>query len=76
MAFVTDASTDQQKVLETTLARAADDVAASGLKPPAIVVVGQVVRLRPALDWLGAASGRVLTADPLGHRSNPQKDSA
>jgi uroporphyrin-III C-methyltransferase len=36
----------QQQVLETTLARAADDVAASGLQPPAIVVVGQVVRLR------------------------------
>ncbi|WP_422370926.1 uroporphyrinogen-III C-methyltransferase [Hoeflea sp.] len=76
VAFVTDASTDQQKVLETTLSRAAEDVAASGLNPPAIVVVGQVVRLRPALDWLGAASGRVLDADPLGHRTNPQKDSA
>jgi uroporphyrin-III C-methyltransferase len=39
-------------------------------------VVGEVVRLRPALDWLGAAAGRVLVADPLGHRANPQKDSA
>jgi uroporphyrin-III C-methyltransferase len=48
MAFVTDASTDQQQVLETTLARAADDVTASGLQPPAIVVVGEVVRLAGA----------------------------
>jgi len=76
VAFVTDASTAEQNVLETTLARAADDVAASGLQPPAIVVVGQVVRLRPALDWMGAAAGRVLTADPLGNRASTQKDSA
>lgn len=76
VAFVTDASTATQNVLETTLARAADDVAASGLQPPAIVVVGQVVRLRPALDWMGAAAGRLLTADPLGNRASAQKDSA
>ena len=76
VAFVTDASTATQNVLETTLERAADDVAASGLQPPAIVVVGQVVRLRPALDWMGAAAGRVLTADPLGNRAEAQKDSA
>ena len=76
MAFVTDASTDAQQVLETTLSRAAEDVAASGLQPPAIVVVGQVVRLRPALDWMGAAAGRVLTADPLGNRADAQKDIA
>jgi uroporphyrin-III C-methyltransferase len=76
VAFVTDASTSTQQVLETTLARAADDVAASGLQPPAIVVVGQVVRLRPALDWMGAAAGRVLVADPLGNRADAQKDSA
>ncbi|WP_417411412.1 uroporphyrinogen-III C-methyltransferase [Hoeflea sp.] len=76
VAFVTDASTAEQKVLETTLSRAADDVAASGLQPPAIVVIGQVVRLRPALDWMGAAAGRVLTSDPLGNRADAQKDSA
>lgn len=76
VAFVTEASTSTQQVLETTLARAADDVAASGLQPPAIVVVGEVVRLRPALDWMGAAAGRVLVADPLGNRAEAQKDSA
>ena len=33
-------------------------------------VVGEVVRLRAALDWLGAAEeGRVLTADPLGRHA-------
>ena len=47
-------------------------LAASGLEPPAIVVLGEVVRLRAALDWLGALAGRVLVADPLG----PQARSA
>ena len=69
VAFVCDAATVRQTVLETTLARAEADVAASGLEPPAIVVVGEVVRLRPALDWLGALDGRVLSADPLSLRA-------
>ncbi|MEP7454825.1 uroporphyrinogen-III C-methyltransferase [Phyllobacterium sp. SB3] len=68
VAFVCNASTDHQQVLETTLEKAASDVAAANLKPPAIVVVGQVVRLRGALDWLGALEGRVLKQDPLGTR--------
>lgn len=68
IAFVCNATTGHQKVLETTLERAEADVQQSGLRPPAIVVVGQVVRLRAALDWLGAAEGRVLTQDPLGTR--------
>lgn len=69
VAFVCHAATDSQKVLETTLARAEADVAASGMEPPAIVVVGDVVRLRAGLDWLGALTcGRVLDADPLGAR--------
>lgn len=70
MAFVCNATTAQQQVLETTLARAEADVAGAGLSPPAIVVVGEVVRMRAALDWLGALNdGRVLRTDPLGHRS-------
>ena len=69
VAFVCDAATVRQTVLETTLARAEADVAASGLQPPAIVVVGEVVRLRPALDWMGALDGRVLSADPLSLRA-------
>ena len=70
VAFVCNATTAQQQVLETTLATAEKDIAGAGLSPPAIVVVGEVVRMRAALDWLGAASeGRTLVADPLGSRS-------
>jgi uroporphyrin-III C-methyltransferase len=69
LAFVCDASTHRQRVLETTLGEAEAMMHAEGIEPPAIVVVGQVVRLRPSLDWLGALSGRVLQADPFDNRT-------
>jgi uroporphyrin-III C-methyltransferase len=68
LAVVSRATTPEQRVLETTLAAAAADVEASGIEPPAIVVVGEVVSLRAGLDWLGALAGRVLEADPLGRQ--------
>ncbi|RYC12348.1 uroporphyrinogen-III C-methyltransferase [Ciceribacter ferrooxidans] len=74
VAFVCDAATASQKVLETTLGEAERAVAASGFEPPAIVVVGEVVRLRPSLDWLGALSGRKLVADPFA--GDNRKDTA
>lgn len=66
VAIVSQATTSRQRVLETTLARAVDDVAASGIEAPALIVVGEVVRLRAGLDWLSALSGLKLDADPLG----------
>ncbi|MGB3814385.1 MAG: uroporphyrinogen-III C-methyltransferase [Shinella sp.] len=69
VAFVCNAATAEQTVLETTLARAEADVEAAGIEPPAIVVVGEVVRLRGSLDWLGALTeGRRLAPDPFGSR--------
>ncbi|HVT50329.1 MAG TPA: uroporphyrinogen-III C-methyltransferase [Dongiaceae bacterium] len=68
VAVISKATTAEQQVLETTLARCAADVEVNGIEPPAMVVVGEVVRLRAALDWLGAIGGRVLKADPLGAR--------
>lgn len=69
VAFVCNAATERQQVLETTLAHAEADIARAALSPPAIVVVGQVVRLRAGLDWLSAfTTGRVLDPDPLGLR--------
>ncbi len=66
LAVISRASTEEQRVIETTLGRAAADVAAAGLEPPALVVLGPVVRLRAGLDWLGALAGRALNPDPLG----------
>lgn len=66
VALVSKATTDAQQVVVTRLDRAVTESRA--IEPPALVVVGEVVRLRPALDWLGAMSGRKLEPDPLGTR--------
>jgi uroporphyrin-III C-methyltransferase len=63
-AIVAHATTDRQQVIETTLVGAA--AAAAGASPPALFVIGDVVRLRDGMDWLGALSGRALDPDPLG----------
>ncbi len=64
VAIVAAATTGEQKVIETTLGDAAKRI--NEVSPPALFVVGEVVRLHTGLDWLGALSGRVLEADPLG----------
>ncbi len=68
VAVISNASLPEQRVLETTLGRVASDVEKQGFKPPAMFVVGEVVKLRSALDWLGAMEGRELEIDPLGLR--------
>ena len=68
---VPQAATPEQRVVETTLARAAADAEAHRLEPPAVIAVGPVVRLRAGLDWIGAALGRRLDPDPLGTRAQP-----
>jgi uroporphyrin-III C-methyltransferase len=65
-ALIAHATTERQQIVETTLTGAKQ--AAVGMSPPALFVVGEVVRLRDGLDWLGALSGRVLDHDPLGYR--------
>ena len=69
VALVRNATLKDQEVLETTLATAAADVERTGFKAPAIIVIGEVVRLRDGLDWLGALEGRVLKRDPLETRT-------
>ncbi len=51
VAIIANATLANQQVLTTTLATAADDVAKSSIKPPALIVVGQVVDLHDQLDW-------------------------
>ena len=66
VAIISQATTKNQRVLETQLSTAAADVLASGIQAPALIVVGEVVRLRAGLDWLSALDGHELVADPLG----------
>jgi uroporphyrin-III C-methyltransferase len=63
VAFVCNASLASQHVLETTLEKAETAVREAGLQPPAIVVVGEVVKMRQSLDWLSAAKGRNWNSD-------------
>jgi uroporphyrin-III C-methyltransferase len=72
MAIVSQATLPSQAVLETTLGACVADAATSGLEPPALLVIGDVVRLRAGLDWLGALTGRSLTPDPLGDRGQTE----
>ncbi|TYC49267.1 uroporphyrinogen-III C-methyltransferase [Rhodobacterales bacterium] len=76
VGIVCNASLEGQEVLETTLGRCHEDAIAANIAPPAIVCVGEVVRLRSGLDWLGALSGKVLESDPLGLREVRQSADA
>jgi uroporphyrin-III C-methyltransferase len=62
VAIISKATTEDQRVLETTLATAAADMAAATIEPPAVVVIGPVVRLRHELDWLGRLAATTLGA--------------
>ncbi|MDF1737174.1 MAG: uroporphyrinogen-III C-methyltransferase [Minwuia sp.] len=69
VAIVTDATLPGQRVVETTLAQAATVVEREGLKPPALVVVGGVVGLRTALNWIdGQFADPSVITDRLGRR--------
>jgi len=76
VAIVTDATLPTQRVLETTIARAAADLARAELEPPAIVCVGRVTLLRQTLDWAAQLRGQgPRDLDPLGLKS-PLADTA
>jgi uroporphyrin-III C-methyltransferase len=67
VAVVTSATTEDQKVLETTLGTIIDDIAAAEMSPPAIICVGSSVLMRQVLDWQGMAAGEApRNLDPLG----------
>ncbi len=66
VAIVSRATTPAQQVLTSTLGDAV--AAAVGSETPAIIVVGEVVRLRAGLDWMGALDGKRLDPDPLDRR--------
>jgi uroporphyrin-III C-methyltransferase len=56
VAIIASATLPNQRVLVTTLAGAAAAAEAARIEPPTIVAVGEVVRLRATLDWLGTAA--------------------
>jgi uroporphyrin-III C-methyltransferase len=61
-AVIERATTDRQCVAVATLATLPDAAAARGLKPPALIVIGEVVTLRTSLDWDAVRAGPSLAA--------------
>jgi uroporphyrin-III C-methyltransferase len=62
-AIVSDATFGDQAVRVTTLGELGAHAKES--QAPAVLVIGENVKLREGLDWLGAMSGKLLDADPL-----------
>ncbi len=65
-AVVSNATFAGQSVRVTTLAELG--AAAAESAAPAILVIGENVKLRAGLDWLGALAGKTLDPEPLGRR--------
>jgi len=57
VAIVSKATTAAQRVVVSCLEDAAAAAARAGVEAPTIIVIGEVVRLRATLDWLGAGDG-------------------
>jgi uroporphyrin-III C-methyltransferase len=65
-AIISNASLADQNTRVSTLSRL--QAVARESDAPAIIVIGENVRLRAGLDWLGAMSGKLLEHDPLQQR--------
>ena len=63
-ALVEQGTTERQRVLEGTLDTLAGRVEGAGARAPALLIVGEVVRLRERLDWFRAGEGG---APPRAH---------
>ncbi|HSS64728.1 MAG TPA: uroporphyrinogen-III C-methyltransferase [Gammaproteobacteria bacterium] len=67
VAVVAEGTKAGQRRLLTTLDRAPDDVAAAGIAPPAVVIIGDVVALSAKLDWFAADRRAETTMARAGH---------
>jgi uroporphyrin-III C-methyltransferase/precorrin-2 dehydrogenase/sirohydrochlorin ferrochelatase len=56
-AVIQQGTTQKQRVVESTLQHLAADVAAAGLKPPSLTIIGEVVKLRSRLNWFTPPEG-------------------
>jgi uroporphyrin-III C-methyltransferase/precorrin-2 dehydrogenase/sirohydrochlorin ferrochelatase len=61
-AVIERATTDRQRVVTGTLATLPAQAGAAGIQPPALIVIGEVVKLRANLDWLAAQPQPALAA--------------
>ncbi|MDO6455808.1 uroporphyrinogen-III C-methyltransferase [Celeribacter halophilus] len=74
VAVVSQATTPDQKVLETTLGDMVRDIEAADMAPPAIICVGRAVLMRQVLDWQALMRGEAPREfDPL-KRGKPAQE--
>ncbi|WP_417255729.1 uroporphyrinogen-III C-methyltransferase [Celeribacter halophilus] len=74
VAVVSQATTPEQKVLETTLGDMVRDIEAADMAPPAIICVGRAVLMRQVLDWQALMRGEApRDLDPL-KRGKPAQE--
>jgi len=65
IAVIQWGTTPEQRTVTGTLADIAQRVEDAGLTPPAVTVVGEVVRLRETLSWFAESGGRLAEDRPL-----------
>jgi uroporphyrin-III C-methyltransferase/precorrin-2 dehydrogenase/sirohydrochlorin ferrochelatase len=59
VAVIQDGTLQSQRTLMASLATVSDEMTASGVRPPAIIVVGEVVQVAQEIDTLRADMGRL-----------------
>ena len=64
-AMVENGATDQQRVLHATLATIAEDAADARIDAPALLFVGETVKLGQQLNWFGSVAEPTEPADRL-----------
>ncbi len=65
VALISQATTASQRIVETRLATAAREAGRAGIEAPCLVVVGEIVRLRQALDPDASIESRATAAAAL-----------
>jgi len=56
---------ESQQVVTGTLATIADIAATDGLRPPSIIVIGEVVHLQKSLSWFGEKFAERMEPEPV-----------
>jgi uroporphyrinogen III methyltransferase/synthase len=65
VAVIQQGTSAEQRTVTGTLTDIVDVVEKAGIKPPAVTVVGEVVRLRKNLAWFAETGGRLAENRPL-----------
>ncbi|WP_226553596.1 uroporphyrinogen-III C-methyltransferase [Celeribacter naphthalenivorans] len=74
VAVVSQATTPDQRVIETTLGAMVEDIATAAMEPPAIICIGRAVLMRQVLDWQALMRGEApRDLDPL-KRGKPAQE--